>query len=298
MPSPSLEASVSSRNSLLKSGNTSTGAEWTLSFQDPSCFLCLGWQMHWAHLYLFPQHIIEGPCNVSKSLNKVPVMPHQPTKCMDLGVGLRHQKLLHCAHILMTGTDSVTQDMMCQVHNFQLEKQTLGWFQLQSELAKPFKYNAEMLQMFLLGLTKHYYIIEIDDAIGEVQLSLHVLHEMLESCWSIAEAERHAGEFIESQVANSKVVYCCESGAIFTCQNLLLKSIMEKCMAPAILSSASSIHARGYESFLVCVFNLQKSTQKHNILSFLQTKTTTLHHGDWLRWIFQQWWWWYASKSL
>ena len=34
--------------------------------------------------------------------------------------------------------------------------------------------------------------------------------------------------------------------------------------------------------FFVHVLSLQKSTQKHNIPSFFLTKTTALHHGDWL----------------
>ena len=79
-----------------------------------------------------------------------------------------------------------------------------------------------------------------------------------------------------------KVVYCWDSGTIFTCQNLLLKSIVEKCVAPAMLSSASCICDSGYESFFVCMLSLWKSTQKHRVRSFFQTNTTTLHHRDWL----------------
>ena len=79
-----------------------------------------------------------------------------------------------------------------------------------------------------------------------------------------------------------KVVYCCNSGAILTCQNLLLKSIMEKCVAPHILSKASWIHSKGYESFFVCTLSLQKSMQKCSNPSFFLTNTTVLHHGDWL----------------
>ena len=79
-----------------------------------------------------------------------------------------------------------------------------------------------------------------------------------------------------------KVIYCCDSGAILTCQNLLLKSIMEKCVAPAILSKASWICGKGYESFFVCMLSLQKSTQKHSNPSFSLTNTTALHHSDWL----------------
>ena len=64
---------------------------------------------------------------------------------------------------------------------------------------------------------------------------------------------------------------------MWTCQNLLLKSIVEKCLAPTILSSTSRILGNRYESFF-----LHASTQKWRDPSFLCTSTTVLHHGDWL----------------
>ena len=79
-----------------------------------------------------------------------------------------------------------------------------------------------------------------------------------------------------------KVVYCCDSGTILTCQNLLLKSIVEKCVEPAILSKASWVCGKGYESFFVHALSLQKSMQKHSDPSFFLTNTTALHYRDWL----------------
>ena len=75
-------------------------------------------------------------------------------------------------------------------------------------------------------------------------------------------------------------MYCCDSGAIFICQKPDLKSIDKKCADPAMLCNASWMWGRGYESFFICVLRCLKSTQKP---SFFLTKTTTLHHGDWLR---------------
>ena len=39
---------------------------------------------------------------------------------------------------------------------------------------------------------------------------------------------------------------------------------------------------RGYESFFICALRHLKSTQKCRVPAFFQTKTTALHHGDWL----------------
>ena len=61
-----------------------------------------------------------------------------------------------------------------------------------------------MIQVFFFSPAKHYYIMKIDDAIGEVQLSQCVLHKMFESCRDVTEAERHSGEFIEPQIPHGK----------------------------------------------------------------------------------------------
>ena len=79
-----------------------------------------------------------------------------------------------------------------------------------------------------------------------------------------------------------KAVYCWDSSTIFTCQKLLLKSIVEKCAVHTIFFNDSWIHGKGYESFLVRALSLQKSTQKCSDTSFFHTSTTVLHHGDWL----------------
>ena len=78
-------------------------------------------------------------------------------------------------------------------------------------------------------------------------------------------------------------MYCCDLGAIFICQKPDLKSIDEKWAAPAMLSKASWMWGRGYESFLICTLRCLKSTQKGRVPSFFLTSTTALHHGNWLR---------------
>ena len=78
------------------------------------------------------------------------------------------------------------------------------------------------------------------------------------------------------------MVYCCDSGAMQTCQNPLLKSIVEKCAAPTMLSSDSCILGSGYESFFVHMLRCLKSMQNHRDPSFFHTNTTALHQEDWL----------------
>ena len=77
-------------------------------------------------------------------------------------------------------------------------------------------------------------------------------------------------------------MYYCNLGAIFICQKPDLKSIDEKWAAPAMLSKASWMWGRAYESFLIHVLKHLKLTQKQRVPSFVLTSTTMLHHGDWL----------------
>ena len=79
---------------------------------------------------------------MSKPLNEVPVMSHQPTECMDLGESLQHWELFYHMHVFFTGMDPLMGNVMCQVYNLGLEKQKLGGFQLQVELMEAFKYDA------------------------------------------------------------------------------------------------------------------------------------------------------------
>ena len=70
--------------------------------------------------------------------------------------------------------------MMCEIYYLSLEKGTLGGFQLEIELSEMLQYYPKTLQMFFLCAAIYYHIIQVDDAVGQIQLSQHVLHKMLE----------------------------------------------------------------------------------------------------------------------
>ena len=116
---------------------------------------------------------------------------------------------------------------------------------------------------------------------GQVQLAKAILHEPLECCRSVAEPIRHLRNSYTPILPTVKAVYCWESLAILTCQKPDFRSISEKNQVPTIDSMVSCIRGRGYASFLVRLFSLQKSMQNWRPPSFLRTKTTALHQGDW-----------------
>ena len=55
--------------------------------------------------------------------------------------------------------------------------------------------------MLFRYLRENYHIIQVDEAIGEVQLTQTVLHEPLESRRGIAQPERHTFTLIQTHIA-------------------------------------------------------------------------------------------------
>ena len=55
--------------------------------------------------------------------------------------------------------------------------------------------------MFFWHLRENYHIIQVDEAIGEVQLTQTVLHESLESRRGVTQPERHTFTLIQTHTA-------------------------------------------------------------------------------------------------
>ena len=62
--------------------------------------------------------------------------------------------------------------MMSQVIDLCFEHITFGWLQFETMLAKVVKNYTHPFQMFFFFLREDYYIIKVDEAISEIQLSL------------------------------------------------------------------------------------------------------------------------------
>ena len=103
-------------------------------------------------------------------------MTGQPTKCSYLGVGFWHGELQDGSYNLVTWVNSFLRHMMCKIYYLRLEKGTLGGFQLEIEFSEVLQYYPKTLQVFFLCMAIYYHIIQIDDAVGQIRLSQHVLH--------------------------------------------------------------------------------------------------------------------------
>ena len=69
--------------------------------------------------------------------------------------------------------------MVCEIYYLRLEEGTFGGFQLKIKLAEVLQYYPKPLQVFFLCTAIHYHIIQVDDAVGQVQLPQHILHQTL-----------------------------------------------------------------------------------------------------------------------
>ena len=54
------------------------------------------------------------------------------------------------------------------------------------------KYYMQSMQVLLSYLQKHNQIIQIAQAVYEIQLTHTILHKSLEGSWCIAESKRHS----------------------------------------------------------------------------------------------------------
>ena len=54
------------------------------------------------------------------------------------------------------------------------------------------KYYMQSMQVLLGHLCKHDQIIQIDQAVDEIQLTHTILHKSLESSWCITKSKRHS----------------------------------------------------------------------------------------------------------
>ena len=78
---------------------------------------------------------------------------------------------------------------------------TLRWLQLEAMFSKAIKDHTHSLKMLFQCLRENYHINQVDEAIGEVQLTQTVLHGSLESRLGITQPEGHTFTLIQTHTA-------------------------------------------------------------------------------------------------
>ena len=77
----------------------------------------------------------------------------------------------------------------------------LGWLQLETVFSEAIKNHSHSLQMLFRHLRENYHVIQVDEAIGEVQFTQTVLHEPLESRQGITQPKRQTFALIQTHTA-------------------------------------------------------------------------------------------------
>ena len=131
-------------------------------------------------------------------------MTYQANKGLHFGVSVWRRTLSNRFQVLLRWKNLFLAHMMSQIVDLGFKHITLGRLQLEAVLSKAIKYNSHSLQMLFRHLRENYHVIQIDEAIGEVQFTQTVLHEPLESRWGITQPKRHTFALIQTHAAQSK----------------------------------------------------------------------------------------------
>ena len=94
--------------------------------------------------------------------------------------------------------------MVSQIVDLGFKHIALGWFQLEAMFSKVIEDHSHSLQMIFRHLREYFHVIQVDEAIGEVQFTQTILHEPLESRWGITQPERHTFALIQTHAAQCK----------------------------------------------------------------------------------------------
>ena len=126
-PSPSLEASVSNRNSLVYSAKAGTGALIHTCFRASKALKASSSSNTFSDFLLAPspEESIQWLCNMCKSLYKLIIMAHEAEKGLNFYVGLGWFTFSNGSQIRIARPHTFLGDTVCQVINLFLTKTAL-----------------------------------------------------------------------------------------------------------------------------------------------------------------------------
>ena len=186
-----------------------------------------------------------GVSYVSEAPYEASIMFWQSTKRSYFCIGLGHGKFQNGSYVFIAGANSFLQYMVHEVYYLRLEEGTFGGFQFKIKLG-----SAPVLSYVFPGVLPPY----------DCTLS----HRPSRWC---SRSSSTPPAYFASDAEMSRVHYITQKASLWICrildcrpwrrctavilgpygpgQNPLLKSIVEKCAAPAILSNTSCILGRG-----------------------------------------------------
>ena len=149
-------------------------------------------------LIISTSKIIQRCCNFGKAFYEAPKITNKANKRFHFSVSVWRWTLSNGFKVLLRWKNPFLAHMVSQIIDLRLKHITLRWLQFEAVFSKVIKDHPHSLEMLLRHLRENYHIIQVDEAIGEVQLTQTVLHEPLESKQGIKQPERHSFTLIQT----------------------------------------------------------------------------------------------------
>ena len=115
--------------------------------------------------------IIQGCCNFGKAYYEAPVVTNQSNKRLQFGVSVWRWTLNNGFQVLLLWKNPFLAHMVSQIIDLRLEHIALRWLQLEAVFSEVIEDHTHSLKMLLRHLRENYHIIQVDEAIGEVQFT-------------------------------------------------------------------------------------------------------------------------------
>ena len=94
--------------------------------------------------------------------------------------------------------------MVSQIIDLGLKHIALRRLQLEAVFSEVIENHSHSLEMLFWHIGENYHIIQVDEAIGEVQFAQTVLHEPFESRWGITQPKGHTFTLIQTHATQGK----------------------------------------------------------------------------------------------
>ena len=115
--------------------------------------------------------IIQGCCNFGKAFYEAPVVTNKSNERLHFGVSVRRQTLSNGFQVLLQWKNPFLAHMVSQIIDLGLKHITLRWLQLEAVFLEVIEDHTHSLKMLLRHLRENCHVIQVDEAIGEVQFA-------------------------------------------------------------------------------------------------------------------------------
>ena len=112
-----------------------------------------------------------GAAILAKPFYEVPVVTNQSNKRLHFGVSVQRWTLSNGFQVLLRWKNPFLAHMVSQIIDLGLKHVTLRRLQLETVFSEVIEDHAHSLKMLFRHLRENYHVIQVDEAIGEVQFT-------------------------------------------------------------------------------------------------------------------------------